>query len=235
MTAAKDQGSPSSAPADVERMREALEKIVMTFEMHDSADVMYAIARAALLSLTRGGEFVTAKDLHDLRSAKTALPMEQKRHAKARRRIHELERLLSLTRGEGEQVTLRKRPIAWMRYVCGTSQFRHASDEGDPPEEEGWIALYRRGEGSSAAGAGVDLPPGRTKQDVVNLVDLALSDSLVQLDDDDASRFDYDIFVRMLAGNSLCIRAIKQEGVDEALPERSEAPLPLPPVDRRSE
>lgn len=40
---------------------------------------------------------------------------------------------------------LRKRPIAWMRYVSGGPQFQHYSDEGDPPEDEGWIALYRRG------------------------------------------------------------------------------------------
>lgn len=44
---------------------------------------------------------------------------------------------------------LRKRPIAWMRYVAEVgappAQFRYRSDDGDPPEEEGWIALYRRG------------------------------------------------------------------------------------------
>lgn len=43
-----------------------------------------------------------------------------------------------------ELPVLAKRPIAWMRYVSGTSEFRHASDKGDPPEDEGWIALYRR-------------------------------------------------------------------------------------------
>ena len=47
---------------------------------------------------------------------------------------------------EIERLRLRKRPVAWVRYVCGTSQFQHASDAGDPPEDEGWIALYRRGE-----------------------------------------------------------------------------------------
>jgi hypothetical protein len=46
--------------------------------------------------------------------------------------------------GPTSQPYLRKRPIAWMRYVSGGPQFQHASDEGDPPEDHGWIALYRR-------------------------------------------------------------------------------------------
>ena len=43
--------------------------------------------------------------------------------------------------------TLRKRPIAWMRYQAASTpvQFQYRSDAGDPPEDEGWIALYRRG------------------------------------------------------------------------------------------
>ena len=39
-------------------------------------------------------EAMEAKELADLRSAKIALPIEQRRHAAARRRIHELERAL---------------------------------------------------------------------------------------------------------------------------------------------
>lgn len=35
---------------------------------------------------------ISAKELHDLRSTKIALPIEQRRHSEARRRIHELER-----------------------------------------------------------------------------------------------------------------------------------------------
>jgi hypothetical protein len=54
--------------------------------------------------------------------------------------------LLDEAADEIERLRLRKRPVAWVRYVCGTSQFQHASDAGDPPEDEGWIALYRRGE-----------------------------------------------------------------------------------------
>jgi hypothetical protein len=60
-----------------------------------------------------------------------------------------------------------------------------------------------------------DLPPGRTKQDVVNLVDLALSDALVDLGDGNGGRFDYDIFVEKLKGNGLCIRALPSEGDDK--------------------
>ena len=52
-----------------------------------------------------------------------------------------------------------------------------------------------------------DIPPGRTKQDVVNLVDIALSDSLVDIGPG-GQRFDYDIFVEKLRGNGLCIRAL---------------------------
>jgi hypothetical protein len=54
--------------------------------------------------------------------------------------------LLDEAADEIDRLRLRKRPVAWVRYVCGTSQFQHASDAGDPPEDEGWIALYRRGE-----------------------------------------------------------------------------------------
>jgi hypothetical protein len=55
--------------------------------------------------------------------------------------------VLSLSRErEGEQVTLRKRPIAWMRYNCGSAEFQHTTFQRDPPEDEGWIALYRRGQ-----------------------------------------------------------------------------------------
>ena len=54
------------------------------------------------------------------------------------------------------------------------------------------------------------LPPGRTKQDVANLVDLALSDSLVDMDNGDGGRFDYDILVEKLRGNGLALVAITQ-------------------------
>ena len=44
--------------------------------------------------------------------------------------------------------TLRKRPIAFLRYRAAADpvQFQYRSDAGDPPEDEGWIALYRRGQ-----------------------------------------------------------------------------------------
>lgn len=57
-----------------------------------------------------------------------------------------------------------------------------------------------------------DIPVGLTKQDVVNLVDLALSDSLVDLGNGDGSRFDYDIFIAKLRSNGLCLRAIRSGG-----------------------
>jgi len=48
---------------------------------------------------------------------------------------------------EIERLRLRKRPVAWVRYGGGEPEFRHASPEADPTEDEGWIALYRRGDG----------------------------------------------------------------------------------------
>lgn len=60
----------------------------------------------------------------------------------------------------------------------------------------------------AAMSANEVLPPGRTKQDVVNLVDLALSDALLSLGPDEGSRYDYDIFVEKLRGNGLCIVAL---------------------------
>ena len=40
---------------------------------------------------------------------------------------------------------LRKRPIAWMRQGEGYCDVQFQGDARDPPEDEGWIALYRRG------------------------------------------------------------------------------------------
>jgi hypothetical protein len=62
-----------------------------------------------------------------------------------------------------------------------------------------------RAEGEAAEAA---LPMGRTKQDVANLVDLALADSLVDLGNGDGGRYDYDILVEKLRGNRLAIVAL---------------------------
>ncbi len=48
-------------------------------------------------------EPVSAKELADLRSAKLALPIEQRKHAKARRRVHELEREIERLRHDIER------------------------------------------------------------------------------------------------------------------------------------
>lgn len=65
------------------------------------------------------------------------------------------------------------------------------------------------------------LPPGRTKQDVVNLVDLALSDSMVNLGNGDGSRYDYDTFVERLAVNDLAIVSVAYRGRGEDTIERA--------------
>ena len=45
-----------------------------------------------------------------------------------------------------KELSLRKRPIAWMRQCeGGGAAFCSNQEDGDPPEDEGWIALYRRG------------------------------------------------------------------------------------------
>lgn len=51
---------------------------------------------------------MSAKELHDLRSAKIALPIEQRRHNKARRRIHELERLVHAIAVQNDPVWARQ-------------------------------------------------------------------------------------------------------------------------------
>ena len=52
------------------------------------------------------------------------------------------------------------------------------------------------------------LPPGRSKQDVANLVDAAIQDSLVELDDLGGHRYDYDIMQEKLRANGLTIAAL---------------------------
>ena len=59
------------------------------------------------------------------------------------------------------------------------------------------------------------LPPGRTKQDVANLVDLAMSDALVNIDHDGRGPeqvYDYDILVEKLRGNGLALVALTKAG-----------------------
>ena len=53
----------------------------------------------------------------------------------------------------------------------------------------------------------VSLPPGRTKQDVANLVDIALQDALEDLGNGDGGRYDYDKMVASLRGNGLALVA----------------------------
>lgn len=59
------------------------------------------------------------------------------------------------------------------------------------------------------------LPPGRTKQDVANLVDLALSDAMVPLGNEDGYLIDYDILVEKLRGNGLALVALSTKQEDE--------------------
>lgn len=76
-----------------------------------------------------------------------------------------------------------------------------ASERANPPSPA--LSPLSPEEGRSA------LPPGRSKQDVANLVDLALSDSMVPIEGDEATvRYDYDTLVEKLRVNGLAIVAI---------------------------
>lgn len=92
---------------------------------------------------TDGGDvLISKKDLADLRSAKMALPIEQRKHAKARQRIHELERALpskaasSLTSGVTQAAEGSEPPppsdireaLEAAAKVCERRASRHAED-----------------------------------------------------------------------------------------------------------
>jgi hypothetical protein len=146
MTAAKDKG-PSLALGEVERMREALEKAAMElWSRFHISPIQYERDSASTWALAKAAKYGPTGAYED--AARIALLSER----------------------EGERVVLRKRPIAWMRYNCGSAEFQHTTFQRDPPEDEGWIALYRRGEPavaerSAARSEHQSASPGREERD----------------------------------------------------------------------
>ena len=75
------------------------------------------------------------------------------------------------------------------------------------------------------------LPEGRTKQDVVNLVDLALGDAL-ETPEPGTHIYNYDIFVAKLAGNGLAVVSLAELNRRPPDPVRAELVEALKAVSR---